>query len=335
VFHSWLCRHRLGRHRLAESRRSDILWGGALVVLAIPPLLVALSAAPTESCGQWLPAAYPWLLGLMLASGLQRLQWPRLVLYGAMIWALLATCTATNVECVASSTVVSSGAPTTASPPVVAGPAGIFTGLATSVLNISNAITSALTAVTTQDEDADMVASAAGTGSAGVKLVSINQAVDNPKKYLSCRKSPDGSVGPAYSIYLGSEALFDLNSDTLKPAAARASLPELLELLVARPETKFVITGHTDSTGTDAKNLRLSRQRAEAVATWLETQGIARNRLSIIGEGSAVPIIRPAASIESGGYLAGLSESDLDQEFINRVNRRVEISVDCPPRAPR
>ncbi|MDR2456460.1 MAG: OmpA family protein, partial [Deltaproteobacteria bacterium] len=50
-------------------------------------------------------------------------------------------------------------------------------------------------------------------------------------------------------------------------------------------------SGHTDSTGTPAYNLGLSRRRAASVAIWLsEKGGIDRSRLVLAGYGDRAPI---------------------------------------------
>jgi outer membrane protein OmpA-like peptidoglycan-associated protein len=49
--------------------------------------------------------------------------------------------------------------------------------------------------------------------------------------------------------------------------------------------TQLVVTGHTDTVGSDAYNMRLSRRRAESVAAELEKQGIAASEIEIVAKG--------------------------------------------------
>jgi outer membrane protein OmpA-like peptidoglycan-associated protein len=49
--------------------------------------------------------------------------------------------------------------------------------------------------------------------------------------------------------------------------------------------TQLTVTGHTDTVGSDAYNMRLSRRRAESVATQLEKQGIASSEIEIVAKG--------------------------------------------------
>jgi OOP family OmpA-OmpF porin len=52
----------------------------------------------------------------------------------------------------------------------------------------------------------------------------------------------------------------------------------------------LVVAGHTDNVGSDAVNVSLSRQRAEAVIAWLTAKGVDRSRLVAAGFGSKKPL---------------------------------------------
>ena len=49
--------------------------------------------------------------------------------------------------------------------------------------------------------------------------------------------------------------------------------------------TQLTVTGHTDTVGSDAYNMRLSRRRAESVAAQLEKNGIALSEIEIVAKG--------------------------------------------------
>jgi outer membrane protein OmpA-like peptidoglycan-associated protein len=73
---------------------------------------------------------------------------------------------------------------------------------------------------------------------------------------------------------------FETNKATLKPVA-REKLSKLSGVLLGFPgEYKLEIEGHTDSTGTDAYNQKLSQGRAESVRNFLVEQGIPTERIS-------------------------------------------------------
>ena len=88
------------------------------------------------------------------------------------------------------------------------------------------------------------------------------------------------SIGDNGSIVLDEGVLFDLGSSAIKPAA-RPTLDRLVEVFKAflsdsenaKYVDSIVISGHTDSTGTDAENRVLSTARANAVLDYLLTSG--------------------------------------------------------------
>jgi outer membrane protein OmpA-like peptidoglycan-associated protein len=49
--------------------------------------------------------------------------------------------------------------------------------------------------------------------------------------------------------------------------------------------TKINVTGHTDTVGSDAYNMRLSKRRAESVAAELEKDGIPAGEIAIYAKG--------------------------------------------------
>ena len=63
-------------------------------------------------------------------------------------------------------------------------------------------------------------------------------------------------------------------------------LNAILKTLKENPEMKVTVTGWCDTKGSVAVNKRISRQRAEAVKTWLAKNGIEANRITAIGNGS-------------------------------------------------
>jgi len=84
---------------------------------------------------------------------------------------------------------------------------------------------------------------------------------------------------------------FEFDSDRLSPQD-RATLNELA-IAMRSPELagrRFLIEGHTDNKGSPAYNLRLSRQRAQAVRALLVVQRVAPDRLFAEGKGAAEPI---------------------------------------------
>lgn len=84
--------------------------------------------------------------------------------------------------------------------------------------------------------------------------------------------------------------LFDVNSANIKPES-NGVLKEIAEVLQKFPDVKVNILGHTDSDGSDAANMELSKKRAAAVKENLSTQfAIDAARMETDGKGETVPV---------------------------------------------
>ncbi len=86
-------------------------------------------------------------------------------------------------------------------------------------------------------------------------------------------------------------------------------LDKLVQVLRENPGIEIEISGHTDNIGNPAKLIRLSRQRMEAVRTYLSNRGISKSRLEGKGYGGMHPIA---------------DNSDPEKRALNR---RVEFKV--------
>jgi outer membrane protein OmpA-like peptidoglycan-associated protein len=104
------------------------------------------------------------------------------------------------------------------------------------------------------------------------------------------------------------DVLFDTGSYTLKPAA-RERLARISGIVLAYPDLRLEIEGHTDSVGSDAYNQTLSEKRAASVRDYLVDSGVGINNVIARGFGKTRPV---ADNTTSGG---------------RKLNRRVEMIV--------
>jgi peptidoglycan-associated lipoprotein len=89
--------------------------------------------------------------------------------------------------------------------------------------------------------------------------------------------SDDGVKFPFDKSELGSEA--------------EAKLAELAQKLKAENKNVYIeVQGHTDATGPTGYNEKLGEWRADAVRRYLNSQGVALNRIGVISYGEASPV---------------------------------------------
>ncbi len=90
--------------------------------------------------------------------------------------------------------------------------------------------------------------------------------------------APTPSVARSYMVF------FDFNKSDLTPQATQV-VDQAARNAAPAKVTEITVTGHTDTVGSDAYNMRLSRRRAESVAAELEKQGIPSGEIEIVAKG--------------------------------------------------
>jgi len=110
------------------------------------------------------------------------------------------------------------------------------------------------------------------------------------------------------SVRLNNAILFDTDSSALR-STSRATLDDLANNFARYPDNLLVVEGHTDSTGTEEHNQRLSERRASSVADYLIDRGVAASSITVFGFGE----LRPT--------------STNDTPDGRQLNRRVEIHI--------
>jgi outer membrane protein OmpA-like peptidoglycan-associated protein len=101
---------------------------------------------------------------------------------------------------------------------------------------------------------------------------------------LAAKEEPRGVV-----ITLSGSVLFASGKSTLLPAA-QTKLNDVAAAIQLEPKHKILVEGYTDSQGAKKKNLDLSRQRAEAVRTYLISQGVSAALIEAVGLGEDHPV---------------------------------------------
>ena len=97
-------------------------------------------------------------------------------------------------------------------------------------------------------------------------------------------------IGEGIKITFDSGILYDIDKSDLRPAS-QTNLTDLAKILNKYPDTNILIEGHTDDSGSDEHNMKLSKERAQSVSLYLATMNVQSARFSVTGYGEAQPIV--------------------------------------------
>lgn len=151
-----------------------------------------------------------------------------------------------------------------------------------------------------------------GAGIGAIAGTAIGGYMDRQEQKLREQTAGTGvevtRQGDELLLNMPSGITFATNSYQVQPQFT-ATLDKVAQTLSSYNQTYIDVYGHTDSTGSDAINEPLSRNRAEAVANYLGSHGVAPARIGTQGFGSRQPIASNATP-------EGRQE-----------NRRVEIKI--------
>lgn len=109
-------------------------------------------------------------------------------------------------------------------------------------------------------------------------------------------------------LVMPGDVTFDIDSARIRPQFY-AALDDVATTLNQYTDTSVEIIGHTDSTGSDAYNQRLSEDRARSVADHISSGGVYPPRINIGGAGETMP---KATNASGSG---------------RQANRRVELTI--------
>jgi OOP family OmpA-OmpF porin len=93
----------------------------------------------------------------------------------------------------------------------------------------------------------------------------------------------------AAKVTYAADAFFDFDKSVLKPEG-KAKLDDLVAKVKDINLEVVIAVGHTDATGPDGYNQKLSVRRSEAVKAYLVSKGIEKNRIYTEGKGEAQPV---------------------------------------------
>ncbi len=119
-----------------------------------------------------------------------------------------------------------------------------------------------------------------------------------PAPYVDTSPAPAPEAAPAAAVAVvpssekitfEADTFFDFDKSVLKPAG-KTKLNDLASKLQGIDIEVVVATGHTDATGSDAYNIKLSLRRANAVKAFLVSKGIPADRICTAGKGEGSPV---------------------------------------------
>jgi OOP family OmpA-OmpF porin len=105
----------------------------------------------------------------------------------------------------------------------------------------------------------------------------------------ACPDTPKGAKVDEKGCWVIGMVHFDFDKANIKPAY-QGILNEVAKVMSMNPGVTMEIDGHTDSTGPDAYNQKLSERRAKAAMTYLVEKGIAKDRFMVKGFSFHKPI---------------------------------------------
>lgn len=132
-----------------------------------------------------------------------------------------------------------------------------------------------------------------GAGIGMLAGAAVGQYLDQQQRELEQSLAGTGAdvrrEGDALYVSFPADITFDVDSTRIYPGAYSA-LDRVADVLRRYPKSYVDVIGHTDSTGSEEYNQRLSERRAEAVANYLKSRGVQPERIAVYGMGETQPI---------------------------------------------
>ena len=158
-----------------------------------------------------------------------------------------------------------------------------------------------------------------------VKTRAQQHTISRVAKAQVCQDAPKAAAKPASpltSVTLGADALFPFGKsdvDTIAPKGRR-----ILDHLIDRIKSEFGagtqveirIVGHADKFGSEAKNLRISQERAQSVKSYLVKSGLIEKNIFTEGRGDKEPVVTRCGD-----------QFNKVNRACTRPNRRIELEM--------
>lgn len=166
-----------------------------------------------------------------------------------------------------------------------------------------------------RDTKSTLIGAAIGAAAGGLTGAAVGNYMDRQEQSMreALAQSEAASVRremDVLSVTFKGDVSFDVNSAVLKPGA-QDEVARVARVLNQYPQTTLVVAGHTDSTGAEEYNQKLSERRAEAVKNTLVSHGVAPGRITTVGYGPSRPL------------------ADNNTPEGRQMNRRVELRIEA------
>lgn len=125
---------------------------------------------------------------------------------------------------------------------------------------------------------------------------------------IELSNGPPVNAHPVGEVMRLNNVIFEVGKSKIDPESY-SELDLVLQMMNENPTMVIQLEGHTDFLGDPKENLKLSQQRVESVKAYLNSQGIARNRMKTKAFGGAQPLSRD------------------NTPEAHRLNRRVEVRI--------
>ena len=144
--------------------------------------------------------------------------------------------------------------------------------------------------------DPDLVKKAVATPAPAAPSAPVAPpAASAPTQPVAPPAAPAAPVAPpapsVQKITLASKALFDFDKAILKPEGKAVLDREIVSRIAEVQKLELVlVTGHTDRLGSQQYNQKLSERRAAAVAAYLASRGVPKDKIETLGMGKTQPV---------------------------------------------